>query len=70
MHQMTQYTRNKYKFLNHLKNGSIFFFVEIDMKNNASSYTLKQYPILVERAKIRNKIKKEEEHYDMYVQNM
>ena len=70
MHQMNNQIRNKYKYLNHLKNGSIFFFVEIEMRNNVSPYTLKQFPILIERAKIRNTIKREEEHYDSYVQNM
>ena len=41
------------------------------MKQIVSNHTLKQFHnILKDRAKIRNNIKREEEHYDNYVQNM
>lgn len=71
MHQITPYLKNKYPFLNHLKIGSLFFFVEIDMKQIVSNHTLKNFHnILKDRAKIRNNIKREEDYYDNYVENM
>ncbi len=71
MHQITPFIKNKYPFLNHLKIGSMFFLVEIDMKQLVSNHTLKQFHnVLKERAKVRNSIKREEEHYDNYVQNL
>ncbi len=63
--------KNQHPFLNHLKIGSLFFFVEIDIKQLVSNHTLKLFHnILKERAKIRNIIKREEEHYDNYIQNL
>lgn len=71
MHQMTPSLKNKYLFLKHLKIGSLFYFVEIDMKQHVSNHTLKNFHnLLKERAKLRNNIKREEEHYDSWVQNM
>jgi hypothetical protein len=71
MHQITPSLKNKYPFLNHLKIGSLFYFVEIDLKQSVSNHTIKNFHhILKERAKIRNNIKREEEHYDNWVQNM
>jgi hypothetical protein len=71
MYQITPYLKNKYRFLNHLRIGSLFFLVEIDMKQIVSNHTLKQYyHILKERNKIRSNIKREEEHYNNYVQNL
>jgi len=71
MYQTTPYLKNKYPFLNHLRIGSIFFFVEIDMKKLVSNHTLKQFHnVLKDRAKIRNNIKREEEFYDNYLQTL
>ena len=71
MHKITPYLKNKYPFLNHLKIGSLFFFVEIDMKQIVSNHTLKNFHnILKDRAKIRHNIKREEDYYDNYVENM
>ncbi len=71
MHQVSPYLKNKYPFLNHLKIGSLVFFVEIEMKQIVSNLTMKHFHnILKDRAKIRSSIKKEEEHYDNYVQNL
>ena len=69
MHQITPFLLNKYSFLNHLKIGSIFFFVEIDMKPNVSNKTLKKFSqVLKERDKVRNNFRREEEYYHNYVQ--
>jgi hypothetical protein len=71
MHQVTPYMINKHKFLNHLKLGSVFFFIEIDLKPVVSNHTLKQYyHILKDRAKVRSTIRREEDHYNNIVQNM
>lgn len=71
MHQVTHYMKNKYKFLSHLSIGSVFFFVEVDIKSLVSPYTYKRfYKILADRAKVRHVIRKEEEHYDNYVESM
>jgi hypothetical protein len=71
MHQITPSLKNKYPFLNHLKIGSLFYFVEIDLKQSVSNHTIKNFhQILKERAKIRTNIKREEEHYDNWVQSM
>jgi hypothetical protein len=71
MHQITPFLKNKYPFLNHLRIGSLFFFVEIDMKPIVSNHTTKAFhSILKERAKVRNLIKREEENYDFYVASL
>jgi hypothetical protein len=68
---VTPHLKNQHKFLNHLKLGSIFFFVEIDIKQHVSNITLKVYHnVLRERAKIRNTIKREEDQYDNYIKHM
>ena len=68
---MNQKLKNEFKFLNHLKIGSLFFFVEFDIKDIVSNQTLKVFHNqLKERAKIRNIQRKEEEHYDNYVKNL
>ena len=68
---MNNKNRSNYRFLNHLRNGSYFFFVEIDMKELVSNHTLKQfYHKLKPRAKHRSHIKQEEDHYHNYTQNM
>ena len=44
--------KNQHTFLNHLKIGSLFYFVEIDVKQLVSNHTLKLFHnILKERAK-------------------
>lgn len=71
MYQITPYIKNKYRFLNHLRIGSLFFMIEIDMRPLVSNHSLRQYHhILKERSKIRNSIKREEEHYNNYIQNL
>jgi hypothetical protein len=71
MHQVTPTMINRYKFLNHLKLGSMFFFVEVDLKPLVSNHTLKQYyHLLKDRAKVRSTIRREEEHYNYIIQNM
>lgn len=71
MHQVTPQIKNQYKFLSHLKIGSLFFFIEIDLKQNVSNHTLKTFHnLLKDRAKIRNSIKREEDHYDNYVKDL
>jgi hypothetical protein len=71
MHQLTPYLKNRYPFLNHLKVGSLFFFVEIDMKHLVSNHTLKNFHnVLKDRAKVRHNIKREEDYYDNYVENL
>jgi hypothetical protein len=71
MHEVTPFMKNQYSFLSHMKIGSLFYFVEIDIKQMVSNHTLKQYHhLLKERSKTRQSIKREEEHYDNYIQNM
>lgn len=71
MLQMNNKNRSNYKLLNHLRNGSLFFIVEIDMKDLVSNHTLKQfYHILKPRAKNRSQIKQDEDHYNNYVKKM
>jgi hypothetical protein len=68
MYQMTPFLKNKYPFLGHLKVGSLFYFIEIDMRSIVGNHTMKFYQnILKERNKIRNTIKREEENYNNYV---
>ncbi len=68
MYQTTPLLKNRYPFLNHLHIGSVFFFVEIDMKPLVSNHTLNLFSKeLKERAKVRNSIKREEDHYHNYV---
>jgi len=51
--------------------GSIFYFVEIDLRHLVSNHTLKNFQyILKERSKVRNSIKREEDNYENYVQTM
>lgn len=54
-----------------MRMGSLFYFVEIDMRNLVSNHTLKSFQhVLKDRSKIRNSIKREEENYENYVQTM
>lgn len=70
-YQMSPMFKNKFNTLNHLRDGNIFYLVEIDLKPLVSNIALKQYHlILKERSKARNLIKDEEEHYDIFVQKM
>lgn len=71
MHQVTPQIKNQYKFLSHLKVGSLFFFIEVDLRQNVSNHTMKSFHnILKDRAKIRSSIKREEDHYDNYVKDL
>ena len=51
MHQITPYIKNKYKFLSHLRIGSLFFLVEIDMKPVVSNHTLKHFYQILKKTK-------------------
>ena len=62
MHQITPYLKNKYPFLNHLKIGSLFFFVEIDMKQIVSNHTLKNFHNILKSIIIRQIYIKEEKN--------
>ena len=71
MNQLTPQLKHQNKFLSHLKIGSLFFFVEIDLKGIVSHKTLKTFQnLLASRSKVRNSIKREEDHYDNYVKNL
>lgn len=64
---MTNYLKNKYPYLSHLKLGSLFYFVEIDMTHLVSATTIKKFEnSLAERAKIRALVMQEEDHYHSY----
>ena len=70
-HQVNEFIKNKYPFLSHMKFGSIFYFVEIDMRNLVSNYTLNYFNnFLNDRWKIRQSVKREEENYENYVKTM
>ncbi|MCQ2818855.1 MAG: RING-HC finger protein [archaeon] len=68
MIQMNRYLKSKYSFLSHLRNGSVFFFVEIDLYNYISSETRKKFDKeLKERQKYRKMLNKEEKHYEKFI---
>ncbi len=68
---MSHKIRSGYKFLNHLREGNIFYLVEIDMRELVSSYILNDfYPILKPRAKKRNQLKQRDDQYHKYVKKM
>ena len=67
---MTPNTKNKWSFLSHLKLGSIFYFVEIDLRELVNTKTLEKYKdTLYEREQIRLNIKLEENYYHKLVKN-
>ena len=67
---MTPNTKNKWSFLSHLKLGSIFYFVEIDLRQIVNQKTLEKYKdTLYEREQIRLNIKLEENYYHKLVKN-
>ncbi|MFM7858381.1 MAG: hypothetical protein ACKO96_42295, partial [Flammeovirgaceae bacterium] len=69
--QMSPPFKNKYNNLNHLRDGNMFYLVEIDLKPLVSNIVLKQFhSVLKERSKARIQIKDEEEHYDSLVNKM
>ena len=71
VYQMSPIFKNKFNYLNHIKDGNIFYLVEIDLKPLVSNIVLKQFhTVLKERSRIRNQVKEEEEHYDSFVQKM
>ena len=68
MNQVTPKLKSEYKYLNHLRIGSIIFFVEIDINDMISSSTKKIYQEkLDERNRLRNLLKNQEKNYEDFV---
>ena len=68
MNQVTPKLKSENKYLNHLRIGSIIYFVEIDINNLISSSTKKIYQEkLEERRKIRNLLNNQEKKYEDFI---
>ena len=68
MNQVTPNLKSEYKYLNHLRIGSIIFFVEIDINDLISSSTKKIYQDkLYERNRLRNLLKNQEKSYENFI---
>ena len=68
MIQVTPEFKSKYKYLNHLRLGSIIYFVEIDVNDLISSSTKKKFgEKLNERERIRNLFKNQEKNYEKFL---
>ena len=68
MIQVTPEFKNKYKYLNHLRLGSIIYSVEIDANDLISSSTKKKFSEkLSKREKIRNLFKNQEKNYEKFL---
>lgn len=68
---MNKDLKHKYKYLNHIKNGNLFFFVELDLNEYMSQETYEKFSLQIkERSKIRNQITKQEDNYDLYIKNL
>ena len=68
MTQVTSEFKSKYKFLNHLRIGSIIYFVEIDIDDLISSSTKKKFSEkLNERNRMRNLLKNQEKNYELFL---
>ena len=68
MHQITQNSRIQYPFLSHLRQGSIIFFVDIDLNYLISPRTKKKFNReLNERAKYRRLLSEEEKKYEKFI---
>jgi hypothetical protein len=69
MVQVTHKLKNENKYLSHLNDDSIIFFVEIDINDIISSSTKEKYvEILFRKEKLRNLLKNEENKYEKFVQ--
>ena len=68
MFQVTGELKSKYKYLNHLRIGSIIYFVEIDINDLISSNTKKKFSEkLYERKRMRNLLKNQEKNYELFL---
>ena len=68
MIQVTQNLKHEYKYLNHLRVGSIIFFIDIDINDLISSSTKNLYnEKLSERNRIRNLLKNQEKNYEEFI---
>ena len=68
MIQVTPEFKTKYKYLNHLRIGSIIYFIEIDINNLVSSETkIKFNEKLKERERMRNLLKNQEKNYELFL---
>ena len=68
MFQVTGELKSKYKYLNHLRIGSIIYFVEIDIDDLISSNTKKKFSEkLYERKRMRNLLKNQEKNYELFL---
>ena len=68
MIQVTPEFKSKYKYLNHLRIGSIIYFIEIDINDLISSTTKNKFnEKLKERKRIRNLLKKQEKNYELFL---
>ena len=68
MNQVTPKLKSEYKYLNHLRIGSIIFFVEIDINDLISSSTKKLYnDKIYERNRLRNLFKNQEKSYENFI---
>ena len=68
INQVTQKLKSEYKYLNHLRIGSIIYFVEIDINDLISSSTKMKYnEKLYERKRLRNILKTQEKNYEDFV---
>ena len=68
MNQVTSEFKSKYEYLNHLRIGSIIFFVEIDIDDLISSATKKKFSEkLKERKRMRNLLKNQEKNYELFL---
>lgn len=61
---MTPFLKNRWNFLSHLKDGALFYLVEVDLRPHVSSHTLKKFGhLLKERSKTRSLVRMEEDRY-------
>ena len=68
MDQVTSKLKNEYSYLNHMRSGSIIFFVEIDINDLISSSTKKKYvEKLYERSRFRRLLKYQEKNYEEFI---
>ena len=68
MDQVTSKMKNEYNYLNHLRSGSIIFFVEIDINDLISPSTKKKYvEKLYERSRFRRLLKYQEKNYEEFI---
>ena len=68
MTQVTGELKSKYKYLNHLRIGSIIYFVEIDVDDLISANTKEKFrEKLNERKRMRNLLKNQEKNYELFL---